>query len=163
MRHDDIHVDKMCISKWYRALSRSFGLTAFLVLSLSVWSLSCYSFWWCVTFQVGGMVLASSSFRMEPATLASLRMDSSMALVCCSSQMDPGVWARGWLLRPSLCREKGHNTKPVDRVIYFQKYGINYTTKRGEVNCQGNKGGADAVQTNNKQLYAGASPPTPFP
>ncbi|KAF3708245.1 MORN repeat-containing protein 4 [Channa argus] len=41
---------------------------------------------------VGGTVLASSSFRMEPATLASLRMDSSMALVYFSLQMDLGLY-----------------------------------------------------------------------
>lgn len=35
--------------------------------------------------------MVSSSSRMEPATLASLRMDCSMDLVCCSLQMDPGV------------------------------------------------------------------------
>lgn len=39
-------------------------------------------------------MLASSSFRMEPATLASLRMDSSMALVYFFLQMNPGLLKR---------------------------------------------------------------------
>lgn len=93
MRHDNTHIDKMCISKWHQdPPSRLFASTGFLVFPSSVWSR--YSPRRCATFQVGGTASASSSFMMAPATPASLRMDSSTALECCSSRMDPGVWAR---------------------------------------------------------------------
>lgn len=39
-------------------------------------------------------MLGSSSSRMEPVTLASSRKDSSTALACSSSKMDPGVFTR---------------------------------------------------------------------
>lgn len=90
------------------------ALTGSLVFPSSVWSLSHYSLWWCATFQVGGMVLASSSFRMEPATLASLRMDSSMALVYCFLQMDRGVWARvRWKVSTFCPQSKVTNDTPL--------------------------------------------------
>lgn len=47
--------------------------------------------------QVGDTALASSSFKTERATAASLRMDSSTALVCFSLRTDPGPCQEKWI------------------------------------------------------------------